>query len=201
MHVGVAGASGYAGGEVLRWCAGHPDLDVEVVTAERHAGELVSCHAPSLAAAYPSLRFEATTAAAFSGCDVVFLALPHGRSAALAGSIHAAGALVVDLGADLRLRDPDAWLRWYHEPHGAPDQLVAKLLVAQIAGNGDRHSVRLGPDLAAGEVPQAIVPAQAWQAAESTGDWTLVGCTVAPGFDFATFELAPKGWEPRPHPE
>jgi N-acetyl-gamma-glutamyl-phosphate reductase len=123
MHVGVAGASGYAGGEVLRWCAGHPDLDVEVVTAERHAGELVSCHAPSLAAAYPSLRFEATTAATFSGCDVVFLALPHGRSAALAGSIRAAGALVVDLGADLRLRDPDAWLRWYHEPHGAPDQL------------------------------------------------------------------------------
>ena len=47
-----------------------------------------------------------------------------------------------------------------------------------------------------GEVPQAIVPAQAWQAAESTGDWTLVGCTVAPGFDFAKFELAPKGWAP-----
>ena len=56
--------------------------------------------------------------------------------------------------------------------------------------------VRLGPDLAAGEVPQAIVPAQAWQAAESTGDWTLVGCTVAPGFDFATFELAATDWRP-----
>ena len=58
------------------------------------------------------------------------------------------------------------------------------------------RSVRLGPDLAAGEVPQAVVPVKAWQAAESTGDWTLVGCTVAPGFDFATFEIAPKGWEP-----
>ena len=57
------------------------------------------------------------------------------------------------------------------------------------------RSVRLGPDLAAGEAPQAIVPAQAWQAAESTGDWTLVGCTVAPGFEFAGFELAPEGWE------
>jgi predicted cupin superfamily sugar epimerase len=45
-------------------------------------------------------------------------------------------------------------------------------------------------------VPQAVVPAHAWQAAESTGDWTLAGCTVAPGFDFAKFELAPKGWEP-----
>ena len=69
-------------------------------------------------------------------------------------------------------------------------------LMLQIAYEGDQHSVRLGPDLAAGEAPQAIVPAQAWQAAASTGDWTLVGCTVAPGFDFATFELAPKGWEP-----
>jgi uncharacterized protein len=69
-------------------------------------------------------------------------------------------------------------------------------LVLQIADDRDQRSVRLGPDLAAGEVPQAIVPAQAWQAAESTGDWTLVGCTVAPGFDFAGFELAPKGWAP-----
>jgi uncharacterized protein len=69
-------------------------------------------------------------------------------------------------------------------------------LVLQIADDSGRRSVRLGSDLAAGEVPQAIVPAQAWQAAESTGDWTLAGCTVAPGFDFATFELAPKGWAP-----
>ena len=69
-------------------------------------------------------------------------------------------------------------------------------LSLRIADGGDTSSVRLGPDLAAGEVPQAIVPARAWQAAESTGDWTLVGCTVAPGFDFATFELAPPGWSP-----
>ena len=66
----------------------------------------------------------------------------------------------------------------------------------QIADDVGQRGIRLGPDLAAGEVPQAIVPAQAWQAAESTGDWTLVGCTVAPGFDFAAFELAPKGWAP-----
>jgi predicted cupin superfamily sugar epimerase len=69
-------------------------------------------------------------------------------------------------------------------------------LCLQIADDSDQRSVRLGPDLAAGEVPQAIVPVNAWQAAESTGDWTLVGCTVAPGFDFATFEIAPKGWAP-----
>ena len=69
-------------------------------------------------------------------------------------------------------------------------------LILQIADDRSTRSIRLGADLAAGEVPQAIVPAHAWQAAESTGDWTLVGCTVAPGFDFAKFELAPKGWAP-----
>jgi uncharacterized protein len=56
--------------------------------------------------------------------------------------------------------------------------------------------VTLGPDLAAGEHPQAVVPAGVWQAAESRGDWTLVGCTVAPGFVFERFELAPAGWRP-----
>ncbi len=69
-------------------------------------------------------------------------------------------------------------------------------LALHIAEDGDNRSIRLGPDLAAGEVPQAVVPPQAWQAAETTGNWTLVGCTVAPGFDFAKFELAPKGWLP-----
>jgi uncharacterized protein len=62
--------------------------------------------------------------------------------------------------------------------------------------DGHRETMRLGSDLSAGERPQAIVPAQAWQTAKSLGDWTLVGGTVAPGFEFAKFELAPKGWEP-----
>jgi predicted cupin superfamily sugar epimerase len=73
-------------------------------------------------------------------------------------------------------------------------------LTLQIADDRGQRSVRLGPDLAAGEVPQAVVPAHAWQAAESTGAWTLVGCTVAPGFDFAKFELAPRGWDPTSSP-
>jgi uncharacterized protein len=77
---------------------------------------------------------------------------------------------------------------------------AGQALSLQIADDSGQRSVRLGPDLAAGEVPQAVVPVSAWQAAESTGDWTLVGCTVAPGFDFAKFELAepdkPPGWRP-----
>ncbi len=72
-------------------------------------------------------------------------------------------------------------------------------LTLQIADASGLRAVRLGPDLAAGEIPQAVVPARAWQAAESLGEWTLVGCTVAPGFVFAAFELAPPGWSPAFH--
>jgi uncharacterized protein len=69
-------------------------------------------------------------------------------------------------------------------------------LALRIAGAEGIATVRLGADLAADERPQAVVPAGAWQAAESLGAWTLVGCTVAPGFDFRRFELAPKDWAP-----
>jgi predicted cupin superfamily sugar epimerase len=70
-------------------------------------------------------------------------------------------------------------------------------LTLRIAHEGcTPHTVRLGPDVASGERPQAIVPGFAWQTAETTGDWTLVGCTVAPGFEFASFELAEPDWEP-----
>jgi predicted cupin superfamily sugar epimerase len=60
----------------------------------------------------------------------------------------------------------------------------------------DREAIILGGDLAAGQRPQGVVPKDAWQAAESLGDWTLVSCTVAPGFDFAGFEMAAEGWSP-----
>jgi predicted cupin superfamily sugar epimerase len=69
-------------------------------------------------------------------------------------------------------------------------------LSLEIAENGRTTKHVLGIDLAAGERPQLVVPAGAWQSAQSRGDWTLVGCTVAPGFDFAGFEMAPKNWTP-----
>jgi predicted cupin superfamily sugar epimerase len=69
-------------------------------------------------------------------------------------------------------------------------------LTLEIADDRGLRSMTLGPDVMAGEQPQGLVPPHAWQAASSTGDWTLVGCTVAPGFEFATFELAPKDWAP-----
>jgi uncharacterized protein len=80
----------------------------------------------------------------------------------------------------------------WHYYAGAPLELA----VAET-DHGPSRRLRLGTDFSAGERPQAVVPRHAWQAAESLGDWTLVGCTVAPGFDFAGFELAPRGWTPR----
>jgi predicted cupin superfamily sugar epimerase len=65
------------------------------------------------------------------------------------------------------------------------------------ADNNALERLVLGNSLTAGERPQIVVPARAWQAAVSLGDWTLAGCTVAPGFEFSAFELAPKGWQPR----
>jgi uncharacterized protein len=84
----------------------------------------------------------------------------------------------------------DAAEGWHYHA-GAPLELALAL-----DAQGPVERVTLGPDLLAGQRPQAIVPAHAWQAALSLGEWTLVGCTVAPGFEFEHFELAPPGWEP-----
>ena len=79
----------------------------------------------------------------------------------------------------------------WHYYAGAP--LVLEMAAAET---GPIRRMKLGPDLAMGERPQGVVPAGHWQAAESLGDWTLVGCTVAPGFEFAGFEMAAQDWEP-----
>ena len=77
----------------------------------------------------------------------------------------------------------------WHYYAGAP-------LALSVVNGATEEIVRLGADIHAGETPQVTVPARAWQAAESLGEWTLVGCTVAPGFDFESFELAPPDWSP-----
>lgn len=88
-----------------------------------------------------------------------------------------------------RVTDADEIWHWYA---GGP-------LVLTVSPNGhDASASRLGPNLAAGERPQLLVPAGHWQTAESLGDWTLVGCTVSPGFLFDGFELAPPDWRPMP---
>jgi len=86
-----------------------------------------------------------------------------------------------------RVTDADEIWHWYA---GAPLEL-------RIAPDGQAaETKRLGPAVTEGERPQQLVPANAWQAAQSLGAWTLVGCTVTPAFEFAGFEMAPAGWEP-----
>jgi predicted cupin superfamily sugar epimerase len=89
----------------------------------------------------------------------------------------------------------DAAEVWHHYA-GAP--LAIEIAESESGAIGSRpiRRLRLGTDLAAGEHPQAVVPAHAWQAAESLGDWPLAGCTVAPGFEFSGFEMVPRGWTP-----
>ena len=93
-------------------------------------------------------------------------------------------------GVDNRWHRVDATEIWHHY---AGDPL--KLRLSDAAPTVSR-SIRLGPDVLAGETPQGIVEPGEWQSAKCLGRWTLVGCTVAPGFEFSKFELAPKGWEP-----
>src|SRR5580700_4597596 len=125
MQVGIAGASGYAGAELMRLCAGHPDFDVVLAGADTQAGERVSALYPSLAAAYPTLEFSKLGADDLAGLDVVFLALPHGESQGLAPGLVGRVGLVVDLSPDFRLRDVDAYPRWYGHEHVAPTLLDA----------------------------------------------------------------------------
>ncbi|MDB5643508.1 MAG: Cupin [Hyphomicrobiales bacterium] len=74
----------------------------------------------------------------------------------------------------------------------------APLVLTQSPNGHDASAAHLGPDILAGQQPQIVVPAHCWQTATSLGAWTLVGCTVAPAFDFAGFELAPPDWRPTP---
>lgn len=124
VKAAVLGASGYAGAELLRICAGHPDIDVVVATGDSRAGALVADVYPSLAAAYPDLRLTATEPAAAQGCDLVFLAMPHGASQDLVPGLRGRAKVVIDLAADFRLKDPSMYPAWYGEEHRHPELLA-----------------------------------------------------------------------------
>jgi N-acetyl-gamma-glutamyl-phosphate reductase len=140
MRVGIAGASGYAGAELLRLCAGHPELDVLVAGADTQAGLPVAAVYPSLAAAYPALGFSKVGVDDLAGLDVVFLALPHGESQGLAPELVGRAGVLVDLSADFRLRDGDAYPQWYGHDHLAPELLgefvygLPELFRGELAG-------------------------------------------------------------------
>ncbi len=115
ISVAVSGASGYAGGEVLRLLAGHPDVTIGAITAHSNAGSRLGELQPHLHG-LASRILEDTTVENLSGHDVVFLALPHGASAEIAAQLPA-GTLVIDAGADHRLEDAAAWEKFYGSPH------------------------------------------------------------------------------------
>ncbi|GAA4589367.1 N-acetyl-gamma-glutamyl-phosphate reductase [Actinoplanes octamycinicus] len=114
IRVAVAGASGYAGGELLRLLAGHPEFDLIAATAHSQAGQHVTSVHPQLTGL--DLTLGTTDAATLSDADLVFLALPHGQSAAVAAQLSPT-AKVVDLGADFRLESAEQWTRYYGGGH------------------------------------------------------------------------------------
>jgi N-acetyl-gamma-glutamyl-phosphate reductase len=123
LTVGVFGASGFAGAELLRLAAAHPNLNVVLATADTQAGARVADLYPSLAASYPGLVFGGNDPEVAAGLDVVFMALPHGSSQHLVPDLRGRVGLIVDLAADFRLRDPDLYPQWYGESHTRPDLL------------------------------------------------------------------------------
>jgi N-acetyl-gamma-glutamyl-phosphate reductase len=161
IRVVVAGASGYAGGELLRLIAGHPELDLVAAAANRRAGEPLSAVHPQLTGL--DLTLSGTGADVLADADLVFLALPHGESAALAATIPS-GVKIVDLGADFRLDDADAWARYYGGPHagtwtyglpelpGQRERIAASERVANTGCYAAATILALAPLISAGAV-------------------------------------------------
>ncbi|WP_405372611.1 MULTISPECIES: N-acetyl-gamma-glutamyl-phosphate reductase [unclassified Microbacterium] len=166
ISVAVSGASGYAGGEILRLLASHPDVEIRTVTAHSNAGQPLIDHQPHLRS-LASLTLQDTTPEVLAGHDVVFLALPHGQSGQYTEALRDT-PLVIDAGADHRLTSADAWATFYggdfHEPwvYGVPElpvaggtQRTALVGAARIAApgcNASTVSLSLAPGVSAGVI-------------------------------------------------
>jgi N-acetyl-gamma-glutamyl-phosphate reductase len=173
VKVAVAGASGYAGGEVLRLLLGHPGVEIGAVTAGSNAGERLGALQPHLLPLADRV-LEETTVEVLAGHDVVFLGLPHGQSGALAEQLTALDrdVVVIDCGADYRLEDAADWERFYGSahagtwPYGLPElpglreRLVGTKRVAVPGCYPTISSLTLAPAVAAGlVVPDVVVVA------------------------------------------
>ena len=123
-NVGIVGASGYTGAELLRLCAQHPELRVVTATGDSQAGTLASALYPSLASAYPDLVFVDFDAGALDGLDVVFLGVPHEAALSMVPQLVGRVGCVVDLSAAYRLKDPSLYPRWYGFDHDQPEMLA-----------------------------------------------------------------------------
>ena len=170
VRIAVAGASGYAGGELLRLLLAHPEVEIGALTAGGSAGTRLGEHQPHLLPLADRVLAD-TSPATLGGHDVVFLALPHGHSAELAAQL-GPDTVVIDCGADHRLSDASAWTRWYGGEHagswpyglpelpGARDALRGTKRVAVPGCYPTAISLALFPALAAGLVePEVVVTA------------------------------------------
>lgn len=187
LRAAVAGASGYAGGEILRLLAGHPEIEIGTLTGNTNAGRRLGAVQPHLAPLAGRV-LEETSTQALRGHDVVFLALPHGQSAAVAAELEALGedVLVVDCGADFRLTDAAAWERFYGTPHaGSWPYGLPELPGARGALRGARRVAVPGCYPTA--VSLALFPAYAAALAEP--DAVIVAASGASG----------AGKSPKPH--
>jgi N-acetyl-gamma-glutamyl-phosphate reductase len=168
VTIAVAGASGYAGGELLRLLLAHPEVEIGALTAGSNAGATLGTLQPHLVPLADRV-LEATSPASLAGHDVVFLGLPHGQSAAIAAEL-GDDVLVVDCGADFRLTDPDAWQQFYGSdhagswPYGLPelgDQRAVLAGARRVAVPGCYPTVStlaLAPAVASGLVdPSGVV--------------------------------------------
>jgi len=115
MKIAVVGASGYAGGELLRLLAGHPKFEISYIAAGSNAGELITNLHPQLTN-FAGRKFESTNVEMINKCQLAFIALPHGESAKLISQIDK-NVKIVDLGADFRLQNPESWLKYYGGEH------------------------------------------------------------------------------------
>ena len=119
ISVGIAGASGYGGGELLRILAAHPEVRAQAAVSETYAGQPVTASFPGLTGIYPNLRFTRDNTE-LAACDFVFLAQENGKAMQAAPPLLASGCKIVDLSADFRFRDAEIYAQWY-SPHTAPD--------------------------------------------------------------------------------
>lgn len=133
VKVGVVGATGYAGLELLRLLAGHSGVEVTTLTSRQHAGTRVDALFPHLRNVY-DLRYVAPDAHALNDCQAVFFATPHGAAMKQAPTLVAAGVRIIDLSADFRLHDPAVYKRWYKQDHACPE-----LLAEAVYGWPERH--------------------------------------------------------------
>lgn len=124
LNVGILGASGFAGSELLRILATHPEFDVRVAGADSQAGSRVADLYPGLAAAYPTLEFSNAGVDECAGLDLVFLGLPHGLSQGIVPELRGEVKWIIDAASDFRLKDPALYPQWYGSEHPAPELLA-----------------------------------------------------------------------------